>query len=140
MGRKVNVAVFGNDNIVEWKKYELNEAGDKISIVKEGAGYFMPEIDNDSPLYFPSWKKYLLFGERQYKKVYFVNNKAKKCYDFKRGEISLPDLEQIDNSIGSTQLNKIGNPDNGIPWQLNALLLLAIIITMLILGTSGVLR
>lgn len=140
MGKKVNVAVFGNDNVVEWKKYELNEAGDRISIVKEGAGYFMPEIDNDSPLYFPSWKKYFLFGERQYKKVYFVNNKAKKCYDFKRGEMSLPDLEQIDISIGSTQLNKIGNPDNNIPWQLNLILLVVLIIAMLIIGTSGVLR
>ena len=115
MGKKVKTAVFGNDNIVEWKRYELNDSGNRLSIVKEGAGYFMPEIDNDSPLYFPSWKKFILFGERTYTKVYFVNNKAKKCYDFKRGEMSLPDLEAIDTSIASTQLNKIGSPVQDLP-------------------------
>ena len=137
---KVKTAVFGNDNIVEWKNYELNESGNRISIVKEGAGYFMPEIDNDSPLYFPSWKKFILFGERTYKRVYFVNNKAKKCYDFKKGEMSLPDLEQIDNSIASTQLNKIGSPVEDIPWQLWATMMFSLLGFFLALVGSGVLR
>ena len=137
---KVKTAVFGNDNCVEWKDYELNESGNRISIVKEGAGYFMPEIDNDSPLYFPSWKKWIFFGERTYKKVYFVNNKAKKCYDFKRGELSLPDLEQIDTSIASTQLNKIGSPVQDLPWQLWAILASTLLNLLFILNMSGVLR
>ena len=131
MGKKVNVAVFGNDNVVEWKKYELNEAGDRISIVKEGAGYFMPKITNDSPLYFPRTKKYLLFGERQYKKVYFVNQKAKECFNFKTGVMSLPDLEQIERSIASTQLNQIGRPEINNPWQLNVLLLVTVVLLLL---------
>jgi len=137
---KVKTAVFGNDNIVEWKDYEINESGNRISIVKEGAGYFMPEIDNDSPLYFPSWKKFFLFGERTYKRVYFVNNKAKKCYDFKRGELSMPDLEQIDTSIAATQLNKIGSPVQDVPWQLWAAAIFPILCFFLLLVTSGVLR
>ena len=137
---KVKTAVFGNDNRVEWKNYELNDSGNRISIVKEGAGYFMPEIDNDSPLYFPSWKKFLLFGERTYKRVYFVNNKAKKCYDFKRGEMSLPDLEAIDTSIASTQLNKIGSPVENIPWQLWATMMFSLLGFFLALVGSGVLR
>jgi len=140
MGKKVKTAVFGNDNIVEWKHYELNDSGDRLSIVKEGAGYFMPKIDNDSPLYFPSWKKFILFGERTYTKVYFVNNKAKKCYDFKKGEISLPDLEQIDASIASTQLNKIGSPEKDLPWQLWASFIISLLTFLLVLGMSGVLR
>ena len=137
---KVKVAVFGNDNCVEWKDYELNESGNRITIVKEGAGYFMPEIDNDSPLYFPSWKKWIFFGERTYKKVYFVNNKAKKCYDFKRGVLSMPDLEQIDTSIASTQLNKIGSPVQDIPWQLWVAGIFSILNFFLALSMSGVLR
>ena len=137
---KVKVAVFGNDNCVEWKDYELNESGNRITIVKEGAGYFMPEIDNDSPLYFPSWKKWILSGERTYKKVYFVNNKAKKCYDFKRGVLSMPDLEQIDTSIASTQLNKIGSPVQDIPWQLWVAGIFSILNFFLALSMSGVLR
>jgi len=140
MGKKVKTAVFGNDNIVEWKYYELNDSGDRLSIVKEGAGYFMPEIDNNSPLYFPSWKKFILFGERTYTKVYFVNNKAKKCYDFKKGEMFLPDLEQIDTSIASTQLNKIGSPVQDIPWQLWASFIISILTFLLVFGMSGVLR
>ena len=139
MGKKVKVAVFGNDNIVAWKNYELNDSGDRISIVKEGAGYFMPEIDNDSPLYLPSLKKFILFGERTYKKVYFVNNKAKKCYDFKRGVLSMPDLEQIDTSIASTQLNKIGSPVQDTPWQLWAILGSVLLNLLLVLNMSGVL-
>ena len=139
MAKKVNVAVFDYDNIVEWKKYELNESGNRISIVKEGAGYFMPEIDNDSPLYFPLWKKFLLFGERTYKKVYFVNNKAKKCYDFKTGTISLPDLDQIDRSIASTQLNKIGSPAQDTPWQLWVILISTVLNLLFMLNISGVL-
>ena len=137
---KVKTAVFGNDNCVDWKDYELNESGNRITIVKEGAGYFMPEIDNDSPLYFPSWKKFILFGERTYKKVYFVNNKAKKCYDFKRGVLSMPDLEQIDTSIASTQLNKIGSPVQDIPWQLWVAGIFSILNFFLALSMSGVLR
>ena len=140
MGKKVKVAVFGNDNCVEWKDYEINESGNRLTIVKEGAGYFMPEIDNDSPLYFPSWKKFFLFGERTYKKVYFVNNKAKKCYDFKRGVLSMPDLEQIDTSIASTQLNKIGSPVQDTPWQLWAILASVLLNLLLVLNMSGVLR
>jgi len=140
MGKKVKTAVFGNDNVVEWKHYELNESGNRISIVKEGAGYFMPEIDNDSPLYFPSWKKFIIFGERTYTKVYFVNNKAKKCYDFKRGEMSLPDLEQIDESIASTQLRKIGSPAQDTPWQLWAILASTVLNLLFIIQMSGVLR
>jgi len=140
MGKKVKTAVFGNDNIVEWKYYELNDSGDRLSIVKEGAGYFMPEIDNNSPLYFPSWKKFILFGERTYTKVYFVNNKAKKCYDFKKGEMFLPDLEQIDTSIASTQLNKIGSPVQDIPWQLWASFIISLLTFLLVFGMSGVLR
>lgn len=139
MGKKVKVAVFGNDNIVEWKNYELNDSGDRISIVKEGAGYFMPEIDNDSPLYLPSLKKFILFGERTYKRVYFVNNKAKKCYDFKRGVLSMPDLKQIDTSIASTQLNKIGSPVQDTPWQLWAILGSVLLNLLLVLNMSGVL-
>jgi len=139
MGKKVKVAVFGNDNIVAWKNYELNDSGDRISIVKEGAGYFMPEIDNDSPLYLPSLKKFILFGERTYKRVYFVNNKAKKCYDFKRGVLSMPDLEQIDTSIASTQLNKIGSPVQDTPWQLWAILGSVLLNLLLVLNMSGVL-
>ena len=136
---KVKTAVFGNDNRVEWKNYELNDSGNRISIVKEGAGYFMPEIDNDSPLYFPSWKKFILFGERTYTRVYFVNNKAKKCYDFKRGELSLPDLEAIDTSIASTQLNKIGSPIQDIPWQIWAILASTVLNLLFVLNMSGVL-
>ena len=137
---KVKTAVFGNDNCVEWKDYELNDSGDRITIVKEGAGYFMPEIDNDSPLYFPSWKKWIFFGERTYKKVYFVNNKAKKCYDFKRGVLSMPDLEQIDTSIASTQLNKIGSPVQELPWQLWAAMIFSFLGFFLALVGTGVFR
>ena len=140
MGKKVKVAVFGNDNCVEWKDYEINESGNRLTIVKEGAGYFMPEIDNDCPLYFPSWKKFILFGERTYKKVYFVNNKAKKCYDFKRGVLSMPDLVQIDTSIASTQLNKIGSPVQDLPWQLWAILASVLLNLLLVLNMSGVIR
>jgi hypothetical protein len=140
MGKKVKVFVFDNDHRVEEKEYELNEAGDKIAIVKEGAGYFMPEIDNDSFLEFPSWKKYLLVGERTYKRRYFVNNRGKKCYNFKTGEISLPDIEGLKKAIANDQLAKLGSEETKTPWQVNLILLLSLLMFIILANISGVFR
>lgn len=136
MGRKIRVCVFDNDHRVTEKDYELSEAGDRINIVAGGAGYFMPEIDNDSFLEFPSWKKFILFGERTYKRKYFVNNRAKKCYNFKTGEISHPDLEGLKRALANDQLGKIGTEKESSPWQLNLVVLLAFIILVLLVQIS----
>jgi len=138
MGKKVKVCVFDNDHRVEEKQYELSEAGDKISIVKEGAGYFMPEIDNDSFLEFKSWKKWLLFGERTYVRKYFVNNRAKKCFNFKTGEISQPDIEGLKKAIANDQLAKIGTEEQKTPWQLNILLVLSFLSILILAQIAGV--
>lgn len=141
MGKKVDVAVFDRDNIVEWKEYKLNESGTKISIVPEGAGYFMPEIDNDSALYFPRFKKYFFFGERSYKKVYFVNNKAKKCFNFKTGEISLPDPEVVKSAVGVALAGRIGQDVNkGTPWYVWFLVAINTLAFFLLLNLGGFIR
>lgn len=86
MTAKVKTAIFGSDLRVELKDHELSAKGNKISIVPEGAGYFCPEIGPTNFLDWPSTKRYLLFGPRTYKRIFFAKKKASKCVDFGKDE------------------------------------------------------
>ena len=139
MTDKVKTAIFGKDLRVVLKNYELNASGNKISIVPEGAGYFMPAIGPTNFLDWPSHKRYLLFGPRTYKRIFFALKKASKCVDFgpEAGIIYGPDEEQIKTAIGSTLLPKIGKPDEDTPmiqW------LMLILLVLILLSVLGVLR
>jgi len=135
MTRKVDVAVFDNDLRIELKKYELNKSGTKISIIDSGEGYFMPEIGTNTFLEFPSWKKYLLFGPRTWKRVYFVKRQAKKCVNFSTSEVYSPDPEQLKQAIGSTLLGKLGKEDPPFPtWMIYLILLCVVGIALKVFG------
>lgn len=126
MKNKVKTAIFGKDLRVELKKHELSATGNKISIVPEGAGYFMPEIGPTTFLDWPSWKKFIFFGPRTYVRVFFVEKKGAKCVDFgEGGKVYGPDQEQVDKAIGSTLLHKVGKPEKeGISWYQILILLI----------------
>jgi hypothetical protein len=66
MTKKVQLYVFDGDLKAELKKFPLSRSGNKIDIVSEGAGYFMPEIGPTNFLDMPSTKRFLLFGTRTY--------------------------------------------------------------------------
>jgi hypothetical protein len=89
---KVKTAIFGKDQRVKLKDYELSASGNKISIVTGGEGYFMPEIGPTTFLDWPIRKKYLLFGNYVYKRVFFALKKGSHCVDFAR-KITVYDKE-----------------------------------------------
>ena len=140
---KVKTAIFGKDLRVELKNYELSKSGNKINIVSGGEGYFMPEIGPTNFLDWPSYKRYLLFGPRTYKRIFFSLNKAKKCVDFgtDNGVIYGPDQEQLKKSNLNLLATKIGKDANeGTPWYMWAILAFSFLSFLLLLNVSGVLR
>lgn len=141
MPGKVKTAFFGKDLRVELGNHQLSASGDKISVVSEGAGYFMPEIGPTSFLDWPSFKRYILFGPRTYKRVYFALKKGAKCVDFGKteGQIYGPDQEQLKTAVGATMLEKMGKEKQNMTWYNWAVLIFSFLSFLILLGTSGVL-
>ena len=138
---KVRTAVFGNDLRVELINYEISKNGNRISIVPEGAGYFMPEIGPTTFLDWPIRKKYLLFGSPVYKRVYFTIKKGSKCVDFLTGVVYGPDEEALKKSNLNLLATKIGkDADQGTPWYVWVILIPSLLSFFMLLQMSGVLR
>ena len=140
-GKKVRTAVFGKDLRVELKDYPLSAAGNKINIVDAGAGYFMPEIGPNQFLDWPIRKKYLLFGPWVYKRTFIVLKRGTKCIDFSLDspEAYGPDIEQIDQAIGTNLASQIGADVNkGTPWYIWISLIMLMLILVTVLRIAGV--
>ena len=153
MADKVKVAIFGKDQRVQLKNYELSTSGNKISIITGGEGYFMPEIGPTTFLDWPMGKKFLFFGQRRYKRIFFSLKRGSKCIDFakhiayydeetKAGVLIYgPDQESLKKSNLNLLATKIGKDTNqGIPWYIWAILIPSLISFFLLLNMSGVLR
>lgn len=136
--KKVTVAIFDNDLRCKIEKHPISKNGKQINIYSGGTGHFMPKFDNTSYLEFPSWKKYLLFGERTYKRTYVTANKAKKCVNFKTGEVYGPSPEELDNAVGALIATKIGTEGITIPWYISLFLVLNLLLSIIIAGVLGV--
>ena len=116
---KVNLAIIDSDlTIRTLKKYPLSANGRQIFVISGGEAHFMPVISNTSYLEFPTRKRYLFFGARMYKKIYFAMNKSKKCVDFASGEVDLPSLEELKKAIAATLLHRIGQDKQETPLVL----------------------
>jgi len=142
MVEKVNVAVFGVDlQITPVRQYEVDESGSKIRVnPKGGKGHFMPAFTNTSYLDFPTFKKYLFFGKRSYRRIYFVRKMASACVDFVTPHIPLPDIKQVMDAAESKIIQNFGKEDTGTPWYVWPILIFSVLSFLLILTTSGVLR
>ena len=136
MADKVKTAIFGKDLRIKLEDHELNTSGNKITIVPEGAGYFMPEIGPTSFLDWPSHKKFLLFGPRTYKRIFFIERKGAKCIDFGIGGIIYgPDIEQLKKANMALLAEKIGqDAHKGTPWYIWVILGLNFLIFLNIIG------
>ena len=129
---KVNLAIIDTDlTIRTLKKYPLSSNGRQIHVKSGGENHFMPKITNTSYLEFPTRKRYYLFGARMYKKIYFAMNKAKKCIDFKSGEVGMPSPEEMKKALGSTMLGQIGKAKPDIPL-ISYIILACVVILLLI--------
>ena len=150
LGKKVKTAIFGNDQRVKLKDYELSASGNKINITKGGEGYFMPEIGPTTFLDWPIRKRFLFFGSPVYKRVFFALKKGARCVDFAKriadydAETKLgvvvygPDEEQLKASNLNLLATKIGkDADQGTPlWAI----IVIIIVMISLLAQLGVLR
>ena len=139
---KVEVAIYDNDNKIRTlKKFEISENGNQIRIVSGGEGHFMPKFDTNSPLYFPSWKRYLLLGKRTWKPLYIVKNKASECVNFKTGETHGPNPEEKKKANLNLLATKIGKDNEyKIPWPLYLIIALQFVIIGILANMSGVFR
>jgi hypothetical protein len=141
MGKKVKTAIFDSDLRVKLKDYELSNNGNRVSIVKEGAGYFMPEIGPNTFLDWPIRKKYFLFGAPVYKRIYFSLKKGAKCVDFLTGVVYGPDTEQVEGATTNMLAEKIGKDNQQkTPWYIWPILIIGLFSLLLLLNMSGVLR
>lgn len=133
---KLTLAIVDTDlTIRTLKKYPLSSNGRQINVVSGGENHFMPAITNTSYLEFPSKKKYYLFGARTYKRIYFALSKAKKCIDFKTGDVSMPSPEQMKEAIASTLVGKLGQDEPPFPiWMIYIILLAVIGIALKVFG------
>jgi len=135
----VKTAIFGNDLRVKLKNYEISGNGNRISIVPEGAGYFMPEIGPTTFLDWPIRKKYLLFGSTIYQRVYFTIKKGSKCVDFLTGVVYGPDEEALKKSNLNLLVTKVGKDTNeGTPWYIWPILVFSMLSFFMLLSVARV--
>lgn len=135
---KVNLAIIDTDlTIRTLKKYPLSTNGRQILVTSGGVNHFMPVITNTSYLEFPTRKKYFLVGAKMYKRIYFAMNKAKKCVDFKTGEVSLPSPEEQEKAIGALIATKVGTEGIKIPIYLTILIALIFLMQLVVLRILG---
>jgi hypothetical protein len=127
MARKVKLAIFDNDLKATVGKYEVSDDGTKIRIVSGGEAHWMPTFDNDSYIDQP-YRSILSPWKISYNRMYFVKKKGAKCVNFKTGEASGPDPEQMKEAVASSLVNKLGddNTETPIIWYIILLILLGI--------------
>lgn len=139
MGEKVRVAVYDNDQKIRTLgNFEVSDNGEQIRIKSGGTEHFMPRFDSNSFLEFPSWKKYLLFGPKGWKRVYIVKNKAERCVNFKTQEAYGPSPEELKKAVSASLLEKIGKEGITIPWYLYLLLVVNLLFSVVIMNVLGV--
>ena len=122
------------------KSYPLSTNGRQVNVTSGGENHFMPAITNTSYLEFPSRKRFILFGTRSYKRIYFAINKSKHCIDFKTGPVSGPSTEEMKKALANTMLDQIGKEKQDMNWWNWAVLMFSFLSFLILLATSGVLQ
>jgi hypothetical protein len=142
LSEKVNLAIIDKDLTVRSiKKYSLSTNGRQILVISGGENHFMPAITNTSYLKLPiGAKRFVLFGKKGLKQVYFAMNKAEECVDFASGHVSMPSPEEMKRAISSTMLGQIGKEKTDMTWWNWAVLIFSFLSFLILIATSGVLR
>lgn len=133
MKRKVTLAIFDNDLRLNIGKYELSKDGTRIIAKSGGTANWKPSFNNESFLEFP--KPWYMGGG--WKRIYFVKKKGAECVNFKTGEVSGPDEEELKEAIGAVAFKNLGKDDNTVTW-VNYVTLAFAVLTFLVV--SGLLR
>ena len=136
MGKKVKLAIIDVDLKARTiGHYPVSEDGTKIRVLSGGEAHFMPKFDNDSFIEFP---KKFLGRQVGWERIHIVKKGAKECVNFKTGDPSSLDIEQVKKSVGATLLNKIGEKKEPFPsWIIYLILVTVIGIAGKVFGVIG---
>jgi len=141
MTEKINLFIIDKDlRIREQGKFEVGDA-DKIRYKSGGTENWNPMIGETTYLEKKGWKKWLLFGERNWIREYYILRKGEKCIDFKTADIPTPDPKKLKLANAGLLAKDIGKDSTPTtPWQLWASLAISFLTFIIVLNMSGVLR
>lgn len=141
MTEKINLFIIDKDlRVREEGMYEVGDA-DKIRYKSGGTENWNPQFGETTYIEKKGWKKWLLFGPRNWKREYYVMRKGEKCIDFKTRDIPTPNPTKLKLANASMLAKDIGkDSEPSTPWQMWAAFIFSLLTFFLMLSTSGVLR
>ena len=141
MTEKISLFIIDKDlRIREHGDYEVGD-GDKIRIKSGGTENWNPTLGETTFIEKKSWKKYLIFGPRVWKREYYVLRKGASCIDFQTNTVPTPDSDALKRANLNLLARDIGSDaKKGTPWYIWAVLGLNVMMLWLLLNVSGVIR
>lgn len=140
MTETINLFIIDKDlRIRESGKYEVGDT-DKIRIKSGGTENWNPLIGETTYIEKKGWKKYILFGDRNWRREYYIIRKGEKCIDFKTEDVPTPNPDKLKQANLVMVAKDIGKDANsGTPWYIWFILAINIISFIMILQIAGVL-
>lgn len=123
MTEKIKLFIIDTDRRVrEEGDFEVGDSG-KIRYKSGGTENWNPLIGPTTFIERKGWKKYLLFGPRNWNREYYVLRKGEQCIDFNTEHVPTPDGESLKLANASLIAKDIGkNREDTIPWYIWAIL------------------
>jgi hypothetical protein len=136
---KIKLFIIDKDlRVRESGNYEVGDA-DKVRYKSGGTENWNPLIGETTYIEKKGWKKYLIFGPRNWVREYYTIRKGEKCIDFKTGDVPTPNPEKLKLANASLLARDIGkDSDDGIPWQMWATFIFSLLTFFLMLNVAGV--
>jgi len=141
MTEKIKLFIIDKDlRVRESGYFEVGDA-DKVRYKSGGTENWNPVIGETTYIEKKGWKKWLLFGERNWIREYYTLRKGEKCIDFKTTDVPTPNPEKLKLANASLLAKDIGKDSNpNIPWQMWAAFILSLLTFLMMLNMSGVIR
>ena len=113
--------------------FPVSESGDKIHVKQGGKEHFKPTFDNDSYIEFPK-RAFPAFWQIRWERVYFARKLAKKCVNFRTGELAGPSPEFVEEMATKIMLDKLNKQKQEMSWQIWAILAISIFTLLQVMG------
>ena len=139
MTEKIKLFIIDKDlRVRESGNFEVGDA-DKIKYKSGGTENWNPVIGETTYVEKKGWKKWILFGQRNWVREYYTIRKGEKCIDFKTEDIPTPNPEALKKANLSLMAKDIGKDSNpNIPWQMWATFIFSLLTFFLMLNLAGV--
>jgi len=119
-----------------YRKFPVTDDGAKIQVRKGGKANFNPEFDNHSFIELPN-RSLLRPWHRNWNRVYFVPNGAKKCVDFHTETVLEPDPTLVIKAAGTEMLRNLGKEKAETPIITYIMLLILILLALKLFGVMA---